>query len=77
MRDNRGVRRLFGYGVSAANHLTESDANMPLRETLTNSWDHIQGFLFPMLREENWPGLFEQIRGSVKWNPAGLTCSLV
>jgi hypothetical protein len=25
---------------------------MPLRETLTNSWDHIQGFLFPMLREE-------------------------
>ena len=25
---------------------------MPLRETLTNSWDHIQSFLFPMLREE-------------------------
>jgi hypothetical protein len=28
---------------------------MPLRETLTNSWDHIQGFLFPMLREEAGP----------------------
>lgn len=28
---------------------------MPLRETLTNSWDHIQGFLFPMLREEMGP----------------------
>jgi hypothetical protein len=28
---------------------------MPLRETLTNSWDHIQGFLFPMLREEVGP----------------------
>ena len=28
---------------------------MPLREMLTNSWDHIQGFLFPMLREEAGP----------------------
>lgn len=28
---------------------------MPLRETLNNSWDHIQGFLFPMLREEVGP----------------------
>jgi len=28
---------------------------MPLRGTLTNSWDHIQGFLFPMLREEVGP----------------------
>ncbi len=28
---------------------------MPLRETLTNCWDHIQGFLFPMLREEVGP----------------------
>ena len=28
---------------------------MPLRETLTSSWDHIQGFLFPMLREEVGP----------------------
>ena len=25
---------------------------MPLRATLTNSWDYIQAFLFPMLREE-------------------------
>ena len=29
---------------------------MPLRETLANTWDHIQGFLFPMLREEVGPG---------------------
>ena len=28
---------------------------MPLGETLTNSWDHIQGFLFPMLRAEVGP----------------------
>ena len=28
---------------------------MPLGEMLTNSWDHIQGFLFPMLREEVGP----------------------
>ena len=28
---------------------------MPLHGTLTNSWDHIQCFLFPMLREEVGP----------------------
>jgi hypothetical protein len=28
---------------------------MPLLGMLTNSWDHIQGFLFPMLREEVGP----------------------
>ena len=28
---------------------------MSLRETLTNTWNHIQGFLFPMLREEVGP----------------------
>ncbi len=28
---------------------------MPLRETLTSTWDHIHGFLFPMLRVEVGP----------------------
>src|ERR1022692_732653 len=28
---------------------------MALRETLTNTWNHIQGFLFPMRREEVGP----------------------
>ena len=28
---------------------------MPLRETLSGAWDHIQSFLFPMLREEVGP----------------------
>ena len=28
---------------------------MPLHETLTKTWDHIQGFLFPMLRDEVGP----------------------
>jgi hypothetical protein len=28
---------------------------MPLRETLSDSWDHIQEFLFPILREEVGP----------------------
>ena len=28
---------------------------MPLRETLSNAWDHIQGFLFPMLCDEVGP----------------------
>ena len=37
------------------NHQPNQDADMPLRETQTNSWDHIQGFLFPMLREEVGP----------------------
>jgi NAD(P)H-dependent FMN reductase len=46
---------LFGYGVSATNHLIDQATDMPLRETLSNTWDHIQGFLFPMLREEVGP----------------------
>jgi len=28
---------------------------MPLREKLSTAWDHVQGFLFPMLREEAGP----------------------
>lgn len=28
---------------------------MPLRETLSNTWNHVQGFLFPMLRQEAGP----------------------
>lgn len=28
---------------------------MPLREQLSNRWDHVQGFLFPMLRAEVGP----------------------
>jgi hypothetical protein len=46
---------LFGYGVSATNHLIDQATDMPLSETLSNTWDHIQGFLFPMLREEVGP----------------------
>src|SRR5450755_1114013 len=28
---------------------------MPLRETLSNAWDHVQGFLVPILREDAGP----------------------
>ena len=28
---------------------------MPLRGTLSNTWDHVQGFLFPLLREQAGP----------------------
>jgi hypothetical protein len=28
---------------------------MPLRETLSNAWDHVQGFLFPILHEDAGP----------------------
>ena len=48
---------------------------MPLRETLTNSWDHIQGFLFPMLREEVGPLTAQHERFVVVLEVAGIeTC---
>ena len=28
---------------------------MPLRDRLSNAWDHVQGFLFPILREDAGP----------------------
>jgi hypothetical protein len=49
------VHASVGYGVSVRKHLAKKSADMPLRETLTNRWDHIQAFLFPMLREEVGP----------------------
>ena len=45
---------------------------MPLRETLTNSWDHIQGFLFPMLREEVGPLTAQHERLVVVLEVAGI-----
>src|ERR1039457_1939809 len=33
----------------------ESDAKMPLRDSLSDTWSHIQGFLFPMWRDEVGP----------------------
>ena len=45
---------------------------MPLRATLTNSWDHIQGFLFPMLREEVGPLTAQHERLVVVLGVAGL-----
>ncbi len=51
----RGVRAQFRQGVSATNHQPNRDADMPLATTLTNTWDHIQDFLFPMLRQEVGP----------------------
>ena len=35
---------------------------MPLRETITSSWNHIQGFLFPLLREEVGPLCYQHER---------------
>ena len=42
---------------------------MPLRETLSGAWDHIQGFLFPMLREEVGPltGKHRQLVTVLRW----------
>ena len=51
----RGVRARFGQGVSATKHHTNQAANMPLRDSLSNTWSHIQGFLFPMLRDAGRP----------------------
>src|ERR1035437_7920725 len=51
----RAVRAGFGQGVPATKHHTKQGANMPLRDSLSNTWSHIQGFLFPMLRDEVGP----------------------
>ena len=45
---------------------------MPLRETLTSSWDHIQGFLFPMLRVEVGPLTAQHERFVVVLEMAGI-----
>ncbi len=44
---------------------------MPLRETLTSTWDHIQGFLFPMPREEVGPQATQHERLAVVLDLAG------
>ncbi len=44
---------------------------MPLRETLTSTWDHIQGFLFPMPREEVGPPAAQHERLAVVLDLAG------
>jgi hypothetical protein len=53
--DLRGVRESVRSGVSATNHAIESDADMPLREFLSSTWDHIQANLLPWLAEELGP----------------------
>jgi hypothetical protein len=45
---------------------------MPLRETLTTTWDHIQGFLFPMLREEVGPLTAQHERLVIVLDVAGI-----
>jgi hypothetical protein len=45
---------------------------MPLRETLSNTWSHIQGFLFPMLREELGPLTDQHRRVIVVLDAAGI-----
>jgi hypothetical protein len=47
--------RLFSVMVLVTNHHAESDADMHLRDSLTNTWDHIQAYLFPWLIEELGP----------------------
>src|SRR5271169_3179767 len=41
------------HGAFATNHQPNRGADM--RGMLTSSWNHIQGFLFPLLREEAGP----------------------
>ena len=50
---------------------------MPLRETLTNTWDHIQGFLFPMLREEIGPLTAQHERLVVVLEVAGIESAIL
>ena len=45
---------------------------MPLREKITNSWNHIQGFLFPLLREEVGPLSYQHERLAIVLDMAGI-----
>ena len=45
---------------------------MPLREKITNSWNHIQGFLFLLLREEVGPLSYQHKRLAIVLNMAGI-----
>ena len=45
---------------------------MPMREKITNSWNHIQGFLFPLLREEVGPLTYQHKRLAIVLDIAGI-----
>ena len=45
---------------------------MPLREKITNSWNHIQGFLFPLLQEEVGPLTYQHKRLAIVLDMAGI-----
>jgi hypothetical protein len=60
------------HGISATNHQPNQGANMPLHDTLSNTWSHIQGYLFPMLREELGPLTDQHRRGIVVLDAAGI-----
>ncbi len=45
---------------------------MPLRDSLSNTWSHIQGFLFPMLRDEVGPLTDKQKQVVVVLEMAGI-----
>ena len=45
---------------------------MPIREKITNSWNHIQGFLLPLLREEVGPLSYQHKRLAIVLDMAGI-----
>ena len=69
---DRGMRGPIGHGVCATDHLPKQGPDMPLRETLSNAWDPIQGFLFPLLREEAGPLTAHDERLAVVLEVAGV-----
>ena len=50
---------------------------MPLRENITSSWNHIQGFLFPLLREEVGPLSYQHERLVIVLDMAGIEAFLL
>ena len=66
------MRGPIGHGVCATDHLPKQGPDMPLRETLSNAWDPIQGFLFPLLREEAGPLTAHDERLAVVLEVAGV-----
>ena len=66
------MRDPIGHGVCTTDHLPKQGPDMPLRETLSNAWDPIQGFRFPLLREEAGPLTAHDERLAVVLEVAGV-----
>ena len=62
---NELVRTWLWQGVSAMNHQPNWDADMPLRDTLSNTWNHIQGHTYsPQIKKSQLPDCGDWLAGT-------------